>query len=95
MSENIKEKESDTLCGELTITEKKMRLENEDKKQDAQRQMAWLAMISMCVFAILPLMPFVPESRLATLASISDMLFLSQASVVGMFFGTQAYMSKH
>jgi hypothetical protein len=95
MSENIKNQEADILCGELTIAEKKIRLENEDKKQDAQRQMAWLAMISMCVFALLPLMPFVPESRLATLASLSDMLFLSQASVVGMFFGAQAYMSRH
>jgi hypothetical protein len=40
-------------------------------------------------------MPFVPEARLATLASLSDMLFLSQASVIGMFFGATAYMSKN
>lgn len=79
---------------ELERSEKLMNLENEDKKQDAQRQMAWLAAISMPIYAILPLLPFVPIERLNTLASMSDMLFLSQASVIGLFFGAQAYMSK-
>ena len=56
--------------------------------------MPWVAMISMCVFALLPLAPFVPADRLSTLASLSDMLFLSQASVVGLYFGATAYMAR-
>jgi hypothetical protein len=48
----------------------------------------------MCIYAVLPLFPFVPETRLETLASLSDMLFLSQASVVGLYFGATAYMAK-
>ena len=56
--------------------------------------MAWVAVGSMCIFAVLPLMPFVPESRLDTLASLSDMLFLSQASIVGLYFGATAMMHK-
>jgi hypothetical protein len=79
---------------DLERSERLMNLENEDKKQDAQRQMAWLAAISMPIYAVLPLLPFVPVERLNTLASMSDMLFLSQASVIGLFFGAQAYMSK-
>ena len=79
---------------ELERSERLMSLENEDKKQDAQRHMAWLAAISMPVYAILPILPFIPEARLDTLAAMSDMLFLSQASVIGLFFGAQAYMSK-
>lgn len=65
-----------------------------EEKSDTQRKMAWVAMISMCVFALIPLLPFVPENRLSTLASLSDMLFLSQASIVGLYFGAQAYMAK-
>ena len=85
--------------GEITDAEiargkEMLELELREEKSDAQRKMAWVAMISMCIFAVLPLMPFVPETRLATLASLSDMLFLSQASVVGMFFGATAYMSR-
>ena len=65
-----------------------------EEKADSQRKMAWVAMVSMCVYALLPLLPFIPESRLATIASLSDMLFLSQASVIGMFFGATAYMTR-
>jgi len=79
---------------ELQLKEQLTRLDNEDKKQDAQRRMAWVSVIFMVVYALLPLLPFIPESRLETLASISDILFLSQASIVGMFFGAQAYMSR-
>ena len=59
-----------------------------------KRKMAWTAMASMCCFALLPLAPFVPDSRLDTLAALSDMLFLSQASIVGLYFGATAYMSR-
>jgi hypothetical protein len=87
--------------GDGTITDEEisrgkemLELELREEKSDAQRKMAWVAMVSMCVYALLPLMPFIPADRLATLASLSDMLFLSQASVIGMFFGATAYMSK-
>ena len=65
-----------------------------EEKADTQRKMAWVAMVSMCVYAVLPLFPFIPETRLSTLASLSDMLFLSQASIVGLYFGATAYMAK-
>ena len=87
--------------GDGTITDEEisrgkemLELELREEKSDAQRKMAWVAMVSMCVYALLPLMPFIPADRLATPASLSDMLFLSQASIIGMFFGATAYMSK-
>ena len=79
---------------ELAKHQEMLRLELQENKAQSQRQMAWVAVGSMCVFAILPLAPFVPDSRLDTLASISDMLFLSQASIVGLYFGATAYMSR-
>ena len=79
---------------ELTKHTEMLQLELQEEKADSQRKMAWVAVGSMCVFAILPLAPFVPSDRLDTLASISDMLFLSQASIVGLYFGATAYMSK-
>ena len=71
-----------------------LEMELREEKAEAQKRMAWAAIGSMIVFMLLPIMPFIPESRLATLASLSDMLFLSQASIVGLFFGAQAYMSR-
>ena len=79
---------------ELTKHTEMLQLELQEEKADSQRKLAWTAVISMCLFALLPIAPFVPSDRLDTLASISDMLFLSQASIVGLYFGATAYMSK-
>jgi uncharacterized membrane protein YdjX (TVP38/TMEM64 family) len=69
-------------------------VELREEKAEAQRRMAWVAVGSMVVFMLLPIMPFVPDNRLETLASLSDMLFLSQASIVGFYFGATAYMNR-
>ena len=79
---------------EISRHQEMLQLELQEEKADSQRRMAWTAVVSMCVFAILPVIPFIPADRLSTLASISDMLFLSQASIVGLYFGATAYMAK-
>tara|TARA_R100000654_G_scaffold2603_1_gene9561 strand:- start:276 stop:596 length:321 start_codon:yes stop_codon:yes gene_type:complete len=79
---------------ELTRNQELVEIELREEKADSQRRMAWVSLGSMVVYALLPLMPFIPESRLSTLASLSDMLFLSQASIVGLYFGATAYMAK-
>ena len=79
---------------ELARHQEMLQLELQEEKADSQRKMAWVAMISMCVFALLPLAPFVPVDRLATLASLTELHFLSQASIIGLYFGATAYMSK-
>ena len=79
---------------EISRHQEMLQLELQEEKADSQRRMAWVAIGSMCVFAILPVIPFIPSDRLSTLASISDMLFLSQASIVGLYFGATAYMAK-
>ena len=79
---------------EISRQQEMLQLELQEEKADSQRRMAWVAIGSMCIFAVLPVIRFVPSDRLDTLASISDMLFLSQASIVGLYFGATAYMSK-
>ena len=79
---------------ELQRSQTMLELELREEKAESQKLMAWVAVISMIIYAMLPLMPFVSESRLSTIAALSDMLFLSQASIVGLYFGTTAYMNK-
>ena len=79
---------------ELARNQELVEIELREEKADSQRRMAWVSLSSMVVYSILPLLPFIPESRLSTLASLSDMLFLSQASIVGLYFGATAYMAK-
>ena len=79
---------------ELQRSQTMLELELREEKAESQKLMAWVAVISMIIYAMLPLMPFVSESRLSTIAALSDMLFLSQASIVGLYFGATAYMNK-
>ena len=79
---------------ELARNQELVEIELREQKADSQRRMAWVSLSRMVVYAVLPLLPVIPESRLSTLASLSDMLFLSQASIVGLYFGATAYMAK-
>ena len=83
----------DTITeSEIEKKQKLIDIENQDKKQDAQRRMAWTAVISMVTYPLLLIV--VPESRLNVFGSISDILFLSQAGIVAAFYGTEAYLKK-
>jgi len=69
-------------------------LENQDKKEDQLRMMAWVAMGSMVAFTAALYTPFVPLERLAAIDNILQMFYIAQAGVVATFFGANAYMSK-
>lgn len=84
------------------ITEKELQQGREllelnlrEQKAKAQQKMAWISMISILLYAILPILPFIPADRLDTIEAISDLFFISQASIVGFFFGATAYMSRN
>jgi len=48
----------------------------------------------MVLFTIVLFTPLIKESRVAALADLLGLFYLAQASVVGFYFGAQAYMSK-
>ena len=81
---------------ELALDEKIMRLDNEDKKQDAQRYMAWFALWgmpldpAMVVISIL----FGLEQAAKKLADMAAVYFVSVAGIVAAFFGAQAITKK-
>lgn len=79
---------------EINRKERMINITNTDEKSDTQKKMAWIALFSMIGYAIIPLLPFVNEERLPIISAMSDTLFLALASVIGFFFGVQAYMSK-
>ena len=77
---------------ELSRAGEMIELELREEKAEAQKKMAWVAIIAMCAYPLISLV--IPESKLETWGSMSDMIFLSQASIVGMYFGAQAYMAR-
>jgi hypothetical protein len=91
------------LDGDGTVTDEEMAkaehmitVENEDKKQDAQRNMAWFALFGMLLypFAVVIAIAFGLDSAGTILGNMAPTYFVSVAAIVAAFYGTQAYASK-
>jgi uncharacterized membrane protein (DUF485 family) len=79
---------------ELEMDAKMMRLENEDKKEDAQRFMAWFALFGMLLYpSLVVLSTFIGLDKAASiLGDMAATYFVSVAAIVAAFFGKEAYV---
>jgi FtsH-binding integral membrane protein len=67
--------------------------ENEDKKEDQIRAMAWFALWGMLLYPILILLTSIVgvESAASIIGDIAPTYFVAIAGLVAAFFGAQAY----
>jgi uncharacterized membrane protein len=79
---------------DLEDMEKIEEIERDNRKQAAQRRMAWVAIWSMIVFTIVLFSPMVSDDRVNALADLLGLFYIAQAGVVGAFMGVSAWMSK-
>ena len=81
---------------EFKMEEKLMRMENEDKKQDAQRNMAWFALSGMLLypFAVVVAQWLGLEQAAKILGDMASVYFVSVAAIVAAFYGSQALNKK-
>ena len=77
---------------ELEMDERMMRLENEDKKEDAQRKMAWFALFGMLLYpaGIFMTSLFGLDKAAVIIGEIASVYFVSVAAIVASFYGAQA-----
>ena len=77
---------------ELAVEERMIRLENEDKKADAQRNMAWFALAGMLLYpaCVVISVIFGIESAAKILGDMAGVYFIVVAGIVAAFFGAQA-----
>lgn len=80
--------------GEVEDMKKIEEIERDNRKQAAQRRMAWVAIWSMIVFTIVLFSPLVSDNRVNALADLLGLFYIAQAGVVGAFMGVSAWMSK-
>jgi uncharacterized membrane protein YdjX (TVP38/TMEM64 family) len=64
------------------------------EKADAQRHMAWVAMLSMIVFTFAVFLPIFPDGRIKALSDLFGLFYIGQAGVIGSYMGMTAYMAK-
>ena len=81
---------------EFEMEEKLMRMENEDKKQDAQRNMARFALSGMLLypFAVVVAQWLGLEQAAKILGDMASVYFVSVAAIVAAFYGSQALNKK-
>ena len=78
---------------DLETEAKRIRLENEDKREDAQRRMAWFSLAGMLLypFAVVLSVAFGLEGAAKILGDMAATYFVSVAGILAAFFGAQAY----
>jgi hypothetical protein len=69
-------------------------IERDNRKQSAQRRMAWVSIWSMIAFTIILFSPIVSNERVNALADLLGLFYVAQAGIVGAFMGVSAWMSK-
>ena len=81
---------------ELDMDVRMIRLDNEDKKQDAQRNMAWFALGGMLLypFAVVLAQLIGLEQAAKILGDMASVYFVSVAAIVAAFYGSQALSKK-
>jgi len=61
----------------LNMQEKLIKLENEDRKADQHRRMAWVSMISLVGVMLFLFTPILPIERVTALDNLVTMFFIS------------------
>ena len=61
------------------------------EKMDAQRHMAWTAMVSMIVFTLAVFLPIFPDGRIKALADLFSLFYIGMAGCVSAYFGAAAF----
>lgn len=79
---------------DLELKKLRVELENQDKKSDQQRRMAWVAMIAVLIVTAIFMSPLMPDSRVSLLGDVLSMFYVTQAGIIAAFFGATAWMSK-
>jgi hypothetical protein len=80
----------------IELEDKKNDMENEDKKQDAQRNMAWFALSGMLLypFAVVIAVWFGLDKAASILGDMAAVYFVSVAAIVAAFYGKEAIAAK-
>ena len=81
---------------ELAMSKEMMRLENEDKKADAQRNMAWFALFGMLLypFAVVIASWIGLDGAGEILGDMAPTYFVSVAAIVAAFYAKEAIGKK-
>ena len=81
----------------MVLHNQQVMFENEDKKQDAQRNMAWFALFGMLLypFAVVLAVALHLDSAAKILGDMAATYFVSVAAIVAAFYGKEALAARN
>jgi len=79
---------------ELSRSERMLQIENNDKMQDQQRLMAWVAMWSTIVAVFVLLTPWIAIERMNSAAAFLNTFLVAQTGIVVGFMGATAWAKR-
>ena len=90
------DKDGDGIVTDEEMEQKLIMLENEDKKQDAQRNMAWFALGGMLLYPAFVIIAtlFGLDKAAKILGDMAAVYFVSVAAIVAAFYGKEALAKK-
>lgn len=76
----------------MKLEHERIQMENEDKKADAQRTMAWFSLAGMLLYPICVVLAvvFKLDNAAKILGDMAGVYFIAVAGIVAAFFGAQA-----
>lgn len=80
---------------ELEMAEKLTRLENNDKKDDQIRLMAWVSMVSVIILVLLVLSPIIPDTRVQMCTALISTYIVTNLGILATFMATSAWSKKN
>jgi hypothetical protein len=92
----VTQEEMDVIERIIELESRKAKEADRDKREDAQRRMAWFALLGMLLYPMgIMLSDFLELEQAANLlSSIAPTYFVAIAGLVAAFFGVQAWTSK-
>jgi Ca2+-binding EF-hand superfamily protein len=96
-SGKIAMEEMDTIERIIALESKKAKEEDRDKREDAQRSMAWFALFGMLLypFSVVIATWLGLDQAADILGAMANIYFVSVAAIVAAFFGAQAYSNSN
>ena len=79
---------------ELSRSERMIQIENNDKMQDQQRLMAWVAMWSTIIAVAALLSPFIDIERMNSASAFLNTFLVAQTGIVVGFMGATAWAKR-
>ena len=75
---------------ELQVAQVIEEMEIKEEKAEAQKNMAWVSLVSIICFTVMVFLPVFPDSRIKVLADLSALFYISMAGVCGAYMGMSA-----